>query len=178
LDSWDTGEGAHDDGAGIVHSMESLRILKELNYKPRHTIRVVFFMNEENGNKGGIAYAKWSKERGENHIAAIESDRGGFAPRGFDCDGSNEQLEVLKTFGKNLNEYDLFHFDRGFGGVDIGPLKKSFEKIMLIGFVPDSQRYFDFHHAETDVFESVNKRELELGCAAISSLLYMLDKKM
>jgi hypothetical protein len=77
-----------------------------------------------------------------------------------------------------LNDYDLFHFDRGFGGVDIGPLKKSFEKIMLIGFVPDSQRYFDFHHAETDVFESVNKRELELGCAAISSLLYMLDKKM
>lgn len=178
LDSWDTGEGAHDDGAGIVHSMEALRILKELNYRPKHTIRVVFFMNEENGNKGGIAYAKWSEERGENHLVAIESDRGGFTPRGFDCDGSNDQIEVLKIIGKNLNEYDLFHFERGFGGVDIGPLKKSFEKIMLIGFVPDSQRYFDFHHAETDVFESVNKRELELGCAAISSMLYMLDKKL
>ena len=178
LDSWDVGEGAHDDGAGIVHSMEALRILKELNYKPKHTLRVVFFMNEENGNKGGIAYAKWSKERGENHIAAIESDRGGFTPRGFDCDGSSEQIEFLKTLGKNLFEYDLAHFEKGFSGVDIGPLKKSYDKIMLIGFVPDSQRYFDFHHAETDVFESVNKRELELGCSAISSLLYLLDKKL
>ena len=96
LDSWDVGEGAHDDGAGIVHSMEALRILKELNYKPKHTLRVVFFMNEENGNKGGITYSKWSKEKGENHIAAIESDRGGFTPRGFDCDGSFEQIEMLR----------------------------------------------------------------------------------
>ena len=178
LDSWDVGEGAHDDGAGIVHSMEALRILKELNYKPKHTLRVVFFMNEENGNRGGITYAKWSKEKGENQIAAIESDRGGFTPRGFDCDGSVEQIELLKSFGKKLNGYDLFHFEKGFAGVDIGPLKKSFEKIMLIGFAPDSQRYFDFHHAETDVFESVNKRELELGCAAISSMLYLLDRNM
>ena len=178
LDSWDVGEGAHDDGAGIVHSMEALRILKELNYRPKHTLRVVFFMNEENGNRGGIAYAKWSKEKAESQIAAIESDRGGFTPRGFDCDGSKEQIEFLKKIGKNLNTYDLFHFEKGFAGVDIGPLKKSFDKIMLIGFAPDSQRYFDFHHAETDVFESVNKRELELGCAAISSLLYLLDQKM
>ncbi len=178
LDSWDVGEGAHDDGAGIVHTMEALRILKELNYKPKHTLRVVFFMNEENGNRGGIDYAKWSKEKGENHIAAIESDRGGFTPRGFDCDGSIEQIAFLKMIGKNLNGYDLLHFEKGFAGVDIGPLKKSFEKIMLLGFVPDSQRYFDFHHAESDVFESVNKRELELGCAAISSMLYLLDRNM
>src|SRR5690554_447741 len=82
LDSWDVGEGAHDDGAGIVHTMEALRVLKALNYKPKNTLRVVFFMNEENGNMGGKTYAKRSKESGEEHILAIESDRGGFSPRG------------------------------------------------------------------------------------------------
>jgi hypothetical protein len=178
LDSWDTGEGAHDDGAGIVHTMEALRILKILNYKPKHTLRVVFFMNEENGNKGGLTYATWSKERNEKQIAAIESDRGGFSPRGFDCDGSESQVLFMKSLSKYFKGYELPHFEKGYGGVDIGPLKKSFEGIPLFGFVPDSQRYFDFHHAPSDVFESVNKRELELGCAAICSFLYLLDLRL
>lgn len=175
LDSWDTGEGAHDDGAGIVHSMEALRILKVLKYRPKHTLRVVFFMNEENGNKGGITYASWVKEKGEKHIAAVESDRGGFAPRGFSCDGSPEQVKLLESFEKLLKPYELHVFEKGYGGVDIGPLKKEFPGIPLFGFVPDSQRYFDFHHAESDVFEAVNKRELELGCAAMAAMIYLLD---
>jgi carboxypeptidase Q len=175
LDSWDAGEGAHDDGAGIIHSIEALRILKALNFKPKHTLRVVLFMNEENGNKGGLTYATWSKERGEKQIAALESDRGGFAPRGFSCDGSNEQVALLQSFEEKFEPYELHVFEKGYGGVDINPLKNSFEGIPLFGFVPDSQRYFDFHHAESDVFESVNKRELELGCAAVSSMIYLLD---
>lgn len=178
LDSWDTGEGAHDDGAGVIHCLEALRILNELNYKPIHTLRVVFFMNEENGNKGGKTYATWSKDKGEKQIAALESDRGGFSPRGFHCDGSTEQLELLRSFETYFKPYELSEFDKGYGGVDIGPLKESFPGIPLFGFVPDSQRYFDFHHAPSDVFENVNKRELELGCAAICSMIYLLDKNL
>ncbi len=175
LDSWDTGEGAHDDGAGVMHSMEALRILKTLNYKPKNTLRVVFFMNEENGNQGGETYATWVKERGEIHVAAVESDRGGFAPRGFAIDGSKEDLTFLESLAPKFKDYELSTFEKGYGGVDIGPLKKQFPSIALFGFVPDSQRYFDFHHAPSDVFENVNKRELELGCAAVASFLFYLD---
>ncbi len=178
LDSWDTGEGAHDDGTGVIHCLEALRILKTLNYKPKHTLRVVFFMNEENGNKGGQTYATWSKNLGDIQIAAVESDRGGFTPRGFEIDGNEKYLNLLQSFAPIFKPYDLHIFDKGYGGVDIGPLKKSFDGIPLFGFVPDSQRYFDFHHAPSDVFESVNKRELELGCAAIGSLVYLLDKNI
>lgn len=178
LDSWDTGEGAHDDGAGVIHCLEALRILKVLKYKPKHTLRVVFFMNEENGNMGGKNYATWSKEKGEIQIAAVESDRGGFSPRGFECDGSDAQVKFLQSLNTHFKPYDLSTFQKGYGGVDIGPLKTSFTGIPLFGFVPDSQRYFDFHHAPSDVFENVNKRELELGCAAIGSFVYLLDRML
>ncbi|PIE86716.1 MAG: peptidase M28 family protein [Bacteroidetes bacterium] len=178
LDSWDTGEGAHDDGAGIVHCLEALRILKTLNYRPKHTLRLVFFMNEENGNRGGQSYAKIVSDLGEKQIAAVESDRGGFAPRGFHCDGEENYVQLLETFEEDLTHYDLHVFEKGYGGVDISPLKKYYPEIPLFGFVPDSQRYFDFHHAPSDVFENVNKRELELGAAAIASLLFLLDKNL
>lgn len=178
LDSWDVGEGAHDDGAGIIHAMEALRILKQLHYHPKHTIRVVFFMNEENGNRGGMAYSDIGFKNGEQHIAALESDRGGFTPRGFDCNGSDAQLNWFKDLSIYFKPYDLHYFEKGYGGVDIGPLKSNFPSILLFGFIPDSQRYFDFHHAETDVFESVNKRELELGCASIATFLYLLDSRL
>ena len=175
LDSWDTGEGAHDDGAGVVHCMEALRILKKLNYSPQHTLRVVLFMNEENGNMGGKGYANFSSARGEKQIAALESDRGGFAPRGFSCDGNPNQVKFLETLAPFFKPYELHVFEKGYGGVDIGPLKNQFPGIPLFGFVPDSQRYFDFHHTPNDVFENVNKRELELGAAAICSFIYLLD---
>jgi carboxypeptidase Q len=178
LDSWDTGEGAHDDGAGVIHCLEALRILKVLGYKPKHTLRVVFFMNEENGNMGGKTYAEWTHDRGERQIAALESDRGGFSPRGFDCDGDEKYVTMMRGFQTLFAPYDLHAFNKGYGGVDIGPLKTTFKGIPLFGFVPDSQRYFDFHHAPSDVFENVNKRELELGCAAIASMIYLLDKNL
>lgn len=178
LDSWDAGEGAHDDGAGVIHCLEALRLMKVLKIRPKHTIRVVFFMNEENGNKGGQGYAKWVKENGEKQVAAVESDRGGFSPRGFECDGSVEHLALIQGFRQALLPYGLHHFEKGYGGVDISPLKLHYEGIPLYGFVPDSQRYFDFHHAESDVFENVNKRELELGCASMAAFLYLLDKNL
>lgn len=178
LDSWDTGEGAHDDGAGIIHSLEALRLMKVLKIKPKHTLRVVFFMNEENGNMGGKSYAAIAKAKNEKHLAAVESDRGGFTPRGFSCDGPDNYIAMIQGFEPLLQPYDLHDFNKGYGGVDIGPLKEVYPGIPLFGFVPDSQRYFDYHHAPSDIFENVNKRELELGAASVAAFLYLLDKSL
>lgn len=176
LDSWDLAEGAHDDGAGCVQSLEVLHLFKILNIKPKHTIRAVMFMNEENGLRGGLKYAEVAAQEEEQHIAAIETDAGGFTPRGFDIDGSNSALEKLKSWKYLLEPYGLSDLSKGGGGADIGPLKRKVPGISLIGYRPDSQRYFDVHHAATDVFESVNKRELELGAASIAALVYLIDK--
>jgi hypothetical protein len=176
LDAWDNGEGAHDDGAGCVQSMEALRILKNLGYKPRHSLRAVMFMNEENGARGAKRYAALADSLREKHVYAIESDGGGFSPRGFGIDSDDSTVvKRIATYHKLLNPYDLHHFQKGWGGVDIGPLKK--QGTVCIGLVPDSQRYFDHHHSANDTFEHVNKRELELGAAAMAALIYLLDRE-
>jgi carboxypeptidase Q len=178
IDSWDLGEGAHDDGAGCVQSMEVLHVFKRLGIKPRHTIRCVLFANEENGLKGGSTYADEAKNKGEIHVAAIESDGGGHTPRGFGMDAVPEILKDAYTktqkFREILAPYGFYELVTGGSGADIGPLKS--QNVVLFGYRPDSQRYFDFHHTENDVFESVHKRELELGAAGIASLVYLIDK--
>lgn len=174
LDSWDVGEGAHDDGAGVIHSIEALRIMKAMNYRPKHTLRCVLFMNEENGNRGGKTYAAVAKEKGEKHMAALESDGGGFVPRGFTLDGNDTQVRQMQSWEPLLEPYNLHIFKAGWGGVDIGPLKS--QGVPLIGLRVDDQRYFDHHHSDTDVFENVHKRELELGAASFASMIYMVDK--
>ncbi len=177
LDSWDVGQGAHDDGAGCVHAMEVIRTLKELNYQPKRTLRCVLFMNEENGLAGGKAYAEAANKNGEIHLAAVESDAGGFTPRGFSCDAENEVFAALylklQQWLPLLEPYGLM-LSKGGSGADISPLKS--QKGLLVGFRPDSQRYFDYHHTATDTFEAVNQRELELGAAAITALIYLIDK--
>lgn len=178
LDSWDVGEGAHDDGAGIAHSIEALRILKKLGYQPNHKLRCVLFMNEENGNMGGKSYAKIVSEKKEEHICAIESDRGGFLPVGFDVNGTDEQLKMVQNFEGLLNNFELYRFRKGFGGVDIGPLKEYYPNMIQLGMAISSQRYFNYHHTNNDVFENVNKRELELGCAAMATMIYLMDKTL
>ena len=174
LDSWDIGEGAHDDGAGIVQSIEVLKLFKEMGIVPKYTIRCILFMNEENGNRGGLSYAEYVRQEGEEHLMAIETDRGGFSPRGFSIDGTESQLKIVQSYEQLFEPYNLHIFKRGYSGVDIGPLRDG--KICLLGLVPDSQRYFDFHHAPTDIFENVNQRELELGAAALTSIIYLIDK--
>ncbi|MCO6500075.1 MAG: M20/M25/M40 family metallo-hydrolase [Vicingus serpentipes] len=178
LDSWDVGEGAHDDGAGVVHSIEALRILKVLNYQPNHTLRCVLFMNEENGNMGGKSYAKLAKEKNEEHICAIESDRGGFLPIGFDIDGSIEQVKMINEFKNLLSNFELYRFNKGFGGVDIRPLKEYYPNMIQLGMTINSQVYFNYHHTNNDIFENVNKRELELGAAAMATMIYLMDKNL
>lgn len=176
LDAWDNGEGAHDDGAGSVQSIEALRIFKAMGKRPKRTIRAILFMNEENGLRGALKYAAQADSLKENHIAAIESDRGGFAPRGFHLEGDSMRIEKVRSWAPVLLPYGLYDFERGGSGADIGPLKKTQPGILLAGYVPDSQRYFDFHHANTDRFENVNKRELELGAASIAALMYLISE--
>lgn len=173
LDSWDIGDGAHDDGTGIVQSIEVLRLFKENNIKPKHTLRAVLFMNEENGLRGGIKYAEEAKANNEDHIAALESDSGGFTPRGFTFDANSKNHELFMSWEPLFKPYGLT-VGKGGSGADIGPLKN--EVISLFGYRPDSQRYFDYHHAANDTFDKVNKRELELGAASMTALVYLLDK--
>ncbi|MFN4081688.1 MAG: M28 family peptidase [Saprospiraceae bacterium] len=177
LDSWDVGHGAHDDGAGCVQSMEVLRLLKRIGYRPRRTIRCVLFMNEENGLRGGTAYARLAAEHREFHPCAIESDAGGFTPRGFSFDAHEDVIadffERVQAFAPLLQPYGL-ELSRGGSGADINPLKPL--KGLLCGYRPDSQRYFDYHHTAADVFEAVNQRELELGSASMTALVWLLDR--
>ncbi|MND27863.1 Aminopeptidase YwaD precursor [compost metagenome] len=175
LDSWDLAEGAHDDGAGTMQSVEVLRTIKALGIKPKHTVRAVMFMNEENGTKGGLKYAENAKVTNEQHYAAIESDSGGLTPRGFSIDASTEVVNRIMSWSPIFDEYGLKEIGGGGGaGSDIGPLKSL--GTALFGFRPDSQRYFDYHHAKTDVFENVNERELKLGAAAMATLVYLIDQ--
>jgi len=174
LDSWDLGDGSHDDGAGIVQSIEVLRLFKELGIKPKHSIRVVLFMNEENGLRGGKKYAEEAKQKGENHIFALESDSGGFSPRGFSLDCNEDNFNQIANWQNLFKPYGIHYFEKGHGGSDIGPLKN--DQIVIAGLRPDSQRYFDYHHASNDTFDAINKRELELGAATMTSLVYLIDK--
>ncbi|HKR05678.1 MAG TPA: M20/M25/M40 family metallo-hydrolase [Bacteroidia bacterium] len=174
LDSWDLGDGAVDDGAGIVQSAEVLNLFNALGIKPKRTIRAVMFMNEENGSKGGEKYAELAKQNNEKHIFAIESDAGGTTPRGFSFKGDSLMIEKLLSWKKLFEQYNLYTWFRGYGGADIDHLEKQCP--VLSGLSVDSQRYFDYHHAATDTFDKINRRELELGAASMAALIYLISE--
>ena len=174
LDSWDTGDGSHDDGAGIVHSMDLINIFDNINYKPKRTIRVVLYMNEENGKRGSIKYKEISDREKLNHIFAIESDAGGFLPLGFSFTTDNKKFLKILEWKKFFAPYFINVFIKGGSGADIENLRT--DSNVLAGLRPNSQRYFDYHHTEIDTFDAINKRELELGSGAIASLVYLFDK--
>lgn len=176
LDAWDTGEGAHDDGAGCMQSLEVLRLFKAVGIKPQRTLRAVMFMDEEIAQRGGLEYARLAGLKQEKHIFALESDRGGLLPRGFGFSGPTDKVEKMIGLKDHFAPYYCNEFTPGGGGVDIGPLRKPFSEIVLCGFVPDWQRYFDYHHSPNDTFDKVNFRELQLGSAAMTSLIYLVDK--
>jgi carboxypeptidase Q len=175
LDSWDNCEGAHDDGAGCVQTIEMLRAFKAIGYKPKRTIRFVLFANEENGSKGGEKYTEEAKAKGEKHIFALESDAGGFTPRGFGFTASDDQFKKVVKWRDLIAPYGGGDLVKGGGGADIGPLHETF-KTPIAGLNPDTQRYFDIHHSRNDVFENVNKRELELGAVNMAALIYLVDQ--
>lgn len=178
LDSWDIGEGAHDDGAGCVQAMEVLHLFQRLGIRPKHTVRCVLFANEENGLFGATEYAKQARAKGEKHIAAIESDAGGHVPVGFRMDAAENiskasyaQVVQWRSIFASVGVWDI---QAGGSAADISRLKD--QGTVLFGYRPDSQRYFDYHHSKKDVFENVHRRELLLGGGAMAALVYLLDK--
>jgi len=199
IDSWDTGQGAHDDGTGIMQAIDVLRIFKTLNLKPACTIRVVLFMDEEMSQRGAKKYGEFAKAQedlyrtqqasgstgdpagaaksqhlGSHHVAAIETDRGGFTPFGFSIEATDDQIGKIRRWKDLLLPYGLYSFEKGGSGVDIRELKQL--GIPLLDLVPDSQRYFDFHHSASDIFANVNPRELQLGTFSIAAMVYLIDK--
>ena len=174
LDSWDLAEGAHDDGTGCMQSIEVIRAIKALGWKPKRTIRAVMFMNEENGLRGGTAYAEFAKKLNEQHIFAVESDAGGFGVETLGISGKPEQYAKVKSWEKLFKPYGIYELSDGGGGADIGPLKPLVT--VLSGVNPNSQRYFDHHHAANDVFEAVNKRELELGAFSMAAICWLVSE--
>lgn len=179
IDSWDVGEGAHDNGTGTMGTLDAIRTLMKLGYSPKHTIRLVFYMNEENGVHGALAYGEEASTKKENIIAAIESDAGGFAPRGFDIKAPASAVSWMQEQWKPLFEEDYWvsRFLAGSPGVDSGVWGRKFPSTMMFNFRPDPHRYFDLHHTAKDVFEAVDRRELQSGVAAIASLLYLIDSQ-
>ena len=174
LDSWDLGEGAHDDGAGCVQSIEVIRVMKALGIRPKRTIRAVMFMNEENGLRGGMAYAEAAGKDDRKFIFALESDAGGFTPRGFGVSATPEQFSKVYSWRKLFHPYGASDIVSGGGGADIGPLRAL--GTALAGFTPDSQRYFDVHHAASDVFEAVSPRELNLGAVVMAGMVFLVSQ--
>lgn len=174
LDSWDFGEGAIDDGTGVVQCIEVLRTLKALGYENNHTIRVVLYANSENGGQGREMYAAYVKKRDERHIFALGTDAGGYSPRGFSLDMSPQRRRLVYPWKEYFLPYGVYDFDQTEAIQDISPLKKL--DIPLAELVVDTQRYFDYHHSEQDTFDKVNKRELLLGAVAITQMIFMVDK--
>ena len=174
LDSWDLAEGANDDGSGCVQSIEVLRAFKAAGIKPKRTIRAVMFMNEENGGRGGEKYLELAQQKKEQHVFALESDDGGFTPRGFNFEVKEEQFKKLLQWEGLFYDYGVYFFRKGGSGADVEGLNKV--GAGLAGLNTDSQRYFDIHHAVTDVFENVSRRELHLGAVNMTALIYLVDK--
>lgn len=174
IDSWDLGTGAHDDGAGCMHSLDAAYMLKDLGLMTKRSIRVVFFMNEEFGLNGARAYADSAQKLNVNHYLALESDAGGFSPRGFSVNANDSTTAEVKSLRSLFEPYGLYTFRQGGGGADISKIKQ--ENLLKIGLSVDGQRYFEVHHSARDIYENVNARELQMGAASIASLIYLLDK--
>jgi hypothetical protein len=174
LDSWELGKGASDDGTGVVQAAEVLNLFIALGIKPKCTIRAVMYMNEENGGKGGEKYAELAKQNNEKHILAIESDAGGFVPTGFSFKGDSLMVDKMLSLKPLFEQYHLYNWIRGYAGSDVDHLEKN---CSVIGeLMVDSQRYFDYHHAASDTFDKVNRRELELGAASMAALIYLVSE--
>lgn len=174
FDSWDQGDGAHDDAAGCLQSLEALMLTKKMGITPERTLRCIFYMNEENGVRGAKTYAEFADSSSEIHYAAIESDRGAYTPRGFSVDADSSVINAMQRWLPVLKRSGIEWIKKGGSGVDISFIKNT---KALIGYVPDDQRYFDYHHSANDVFSEVNPREFSLGSASITLLMLLLSQE-
>lgn len=175
LDCWDKGQGAHDDGSGCVQAIEVVNLIKKIGLKPRRTIRAVMFMNEENGNRGGKTYPLAPERSGEKHIAMIESDRGGFAPRGISVQADSTLLPKVQRWRPFFERLNADHIQSGYSGVDVFPTVE--RGVPGFGLDVESHRYFDYHHSDNDTIGKVNPRELEMGAIVEALLCYLISEE-
>ncbi len=170
LDGWDVGQGAHDDGSGCAEVLEAMRILRALDLRPARTVRAVLFMNEENGTRGARAYRETHRDEAARHVLAIETDRGGFAPRGFSTDAAGDALAALRAIAARLEPAGASTLRAGGGGADVSVLHQ--DGVPLMELLAEPSRYFDVHHSERDTLDAVHPRELELGAAVLAAMAF------
>ena len=172
LDSWDVGQGAHDDGGGCIQVWEAVRLLKKLGLRPRRTIRVVLYTNEENGLRGGVAYRDAHKAELANHVFALETDSGTFAPQGFGVTANAAALATLRELAPLLEATGATRIAEGGGGADIGPIMR--EGVAGAGLDVEGSRYFHYHHTPADTLDKVDPKDLKLCTAAIAIIAYLV----
>jgi carboxypeptidase Q len=172
IDSWDVGQGAMDDGGGVVAAWEAVKLLRRLNLRPRRTVRVVLWTNEENGLRGGTAYRDAHQAELDNHLLAIESDGGVFQPQGFGFSGSTAALELMREISTLLKPINANAISTGGGGADIGPIMR--EGVPGMGLQVDGTRYFWYHHSEADTIDKLDPREMALCVAAMAVVSYVV----
>ncbi|MEP7347511.1 MAG: M28 family metallopeptidase [Gemmatimonadaceae bacterium] len=171
-DSWDVGRGAMDDGGGVVAAWEAIRLLKELGLRPRRTIRVVGWVNEENGTRGGNAYRDRYKNELDKHLLAIESDGGVFKPEGFGFTGSDAAMEIIKQIGTLLAPFGAGTISKGGGGADIGPIMQL--GVPGMGLNVDGTKYFWYHHTDADTIDKLDPHDLALCVATMAIMAYVV----
>ena len=172
IDSWDVGQGAMDDGGGCVAAWEAVKLLQRLGLRPRRTVRVVMWTNEENGLRGGNAYRDAHGAELENHVLAIESDAGVFEPKGFGFSGSDAAFDLVSQIGALLEPINAGQITRGGGGADIGPIIR--EGVPGMGFNVDGSKYFWYHHTNADTIDKLDPREVALSVAALAVMSYVV----
>jgi len=172
LDSWDVGQGAQDDGASVIACLQAVALMKKLGLQPRRTIRVAFWVNEENGGRGGVAYREWVGADIKNHVAAIEMDGGAESPRGFGASVDGPSMAMLQQIGKLLERINAGEITPGGGGSDIGPLMR--DGVPGLGERSVGTHYFDWHHTEADTLDKVNLEDFRRNVAALAVMGYAL----
>lgn len=171
-DSWDVGQGAMDDMGGVVVAWEAVRLLQRLGLRPRRTVRVVGWVNEENGTRGGLAYRDAHRDQLDNHVLAIESDGGVFRPTGFGFSGSDSALAIVRQIGGLLRRIGADTVTRGGGGTDIGPITAL--GVPSMGLDDDGTRYFWYHHTNADTPDKLDPREMAQCVAAMAVMAYVV----
>jgi hypothetical protein len=172
LDSWDVGQGAQDDGASIMACLQALAIMQKLGLQPRRTLRVAFWVNEENGGRGGAAYREWIGERIRDQVAAIEMDGGAEAPRGFGAGVDQVSLETLRQIGKLLERVGANEIAPGGGGADIASLVR--DGVPGMSELTSGTHYFDWHHTEADTLDKVDPDDFRKNVAVMAVMSYVL----
>jgi hypothetical protein len=172
IDSWDVGQGAQDDGASIIACLQAVALMKKLGLQPRRTIRVAFWVNEENGGRGGVAYRQFIGDQIKNQVAAIEMDGGAEAPRGFGAGVDPESMGPLLQIGKLLDRIGAGEITTGGGGSDIAPLMR--DGVAGLGERTVGTHYFDWHHTEADTLDKVNPEDFRKNVAALAVMGYVL----